>query len=534
MVPPIVQSPKPTEEQQTGNKTVSPVAAHIKKVIDRINALYHETIGKLMVGLDEIEVVSMQQRLQLISALKGTGLSAPTKFEKFFKDSVNVYSVEAAQAASRLRRAQRDGATFRVDRYLRDLQGVQSVEILPKGLTAADILNGKKFEVTNVPKTFQLRKPSFEQERDKRIRMSTDESARVAAQAKPVFYLMDVRERQVRRFLHLFDGATNNYNFRAAAQKAEKMHLVHPLVDIDDAAALQAVKDEFKTYCEAVGILDYELIPTSTLPDTAQQTRKNAKHSKRTFVLNECVVSGSWHSIESVASENWELVDDLPDNPVFCIINRFEPVNGAPSSFRRMQERLKAIKQYKKDFEYPEIYGVKTTAKKPVGPEDVEGVTFDAWSMGILRELTAPGTDLRDLLHLLHWEDIRSSRARKKFDYELKLGTIHPLTLLVSEADRNLKRISKMTPKIKGPIEKLEQLVGSIDSFYAEDKTYVPVYPTPADKAVAALYARYPLAESLNFRIMDIGSQYGEIDAWVDYIKMMDELHQCREKQNNE
>lgn len=94
-------------------------------------------------------------------------------------------------------------------------------------------------------------------------------------------------------------------------------------------------------------------------------------------------------------SDNWEVADRVPqDDDVFVILDKFEP----DASLDRSTDE--AIASFF-GLQLPEVYGYKTTEKKPVTHADVKGVHYDAWKEKFLKGL--PADKVADLVQRYHW-----------------------------------------------------------------------------------------------------------------------------------
>lgn len=303
-----------------------------------------------------------------------------------------------------------------------------------------------------------------------------------------------------------------------------------------------SVEDALKEFNEWAKKLDFEGITTGNLSNevytpNANGRTPNRKHSVRSFKLKADGV----YSNRGRQSDNWEIVDREPeDTDVFVILSHFKR-NGSESFIddiaadRKLAELL--------GMAYPNIYGYKTTERKPVKSADCTGTEWGEWRKGYWRNAVT-STHLR-LISQYHWSRVIRT-GWKSLDYfdapkdngpdllafiEKALGKDHEITKLVLNHLEGRKAVERgrmfhwdhralqkaPTPKERQEANKLTEKWGVVASLTSRlsDSRRRPA----AQVALDAVYDKYPL-----LRVMGDLSNFRNDDGklWLDYIKMID------------
>jgi len=276
-----------------------------------------------------------------------------------------------------------------------------------------------------------------------------------------------------------------------------------------------------------------EVVDISTMPFSDWKASKgrttNKKHQVRSFRL---VGTSSYGS----RSENWEIVDREPtDEDVYVIISRFEAVNF--SDFYRaysQDKRLAAVL----GIEMPEVYGYKTTEKKPLTDKDCQGTPYNEWRDDYFkgRMTTAMRCYLAhhqwaNVLEVSEWahsyrfpllgktKDERAASVQAHL--EKLLGDEHPIVDLFAKHVSGFRAMQKVDANIR-------EVMPEIIRRFGDNKG------SPASKALKALNKLYPLF-SRHADISDLWeaddryadkATFNKADEWVQYIKMMDEARE--------
>jgi len=225
-------------------------------------------------------------------------------------------------------------------------------------------------------------------------------------------------------------------------------------------------------------------------------------------------------------SRNWETVKRVPeDTDVFVVLSHFQPVSGTGGQnflLDVQKDRLLA-KSFGVDF--PEIYGVKTTQKKPVKAKDCKGKTYAEWRVAYFSEVMS--AEVRGELRTLAWGSLfqnipydykRNYDSKTNFDRQMpvmiatlteKLGAKHPVVRYFAKYREAHKGVLAMAGGRKSALQSLQRIVGSRNR--------------PAPKlALERLLATYPM---LGLRVTsdnDMWAFMTHTDLITDYILRTD------------
>jgi len=116
----------------------------------------------------------------------------------------------------------------------------------------------------------------------------------------------------------------------------------------------------------------------------------NAKHKQHTFTMVNRYTNGT-------LSKNWEKAEPPQDDHCYFIINRFQ-VDGCTSFYQTVVNDMALARAF--DLPFPEVYGYKTTDKRPIEHKDIEkGTPYMKWRKQFFAELMTPQCkqQIRDL-----------------------------------------------------------------------------------------------------------------------------------------
>lgn len=279
-------------------------------------------------------------------------------------------------------------------------------------------------------------------------------------------------------------------------------------------SSLEDAEKELYTFLRKAGISG---IPVARLSEVDVQPPKgrsydsnpNPKHKSTRFLLDPTKMESTQRSA------CWTLTAQEPsEEDVFVILHRFEPVNSR-SMERMAKDREILLKLFKKDF--PPIYGVKTTAKKPVTPEDVEGTEYTVWLKQTMGQILEERPEVVDVLKNLEWHNLygtlfpyHSGERALEFVSE-NMGEDHFLTQFFGEVLRG--RVA-FKPNVPYYIlwSELGVLLKGMD--LVKDESHSPL------KEIAL---RYPLYNHLNHNRFDaLQPQRSSALLWFDYFRMVD------------
>jgi len=300
------------------------------------------------------------------------------------------------------------------------------------------------------------------------------------------------------------------------------------VVNPNPGESMQAVRDFLAKLLKKAGMVGIEVVDISTLPYSVVQANNgrtpNKKHRVRSFRLVGTSTYGS-------RSRNWEIVDREPtDDDVFVIISRFEAVDFG--DFYRAYEQDKYLADAL-GLEMPEVYGYKTTSKKPVTDKDCDGMNYRVWRdkffEGKMTPLLWRYMSYNEWANLLRtswtsgyhnpWKGkTQAAKAEAVKEHLVKLlGEDHPIVKLFERHLRGIKTMNKCPRKIRDIMGTLRQRFGG------------PKHPT-AGPALKRIRDRYPLftRHASVEALWEPDSRYAdkptwvEANEWAEYIKMVD------------
>jgi hypothetical protein len=240
---------------------------------------------------------------------------------------------------------------------------------------------------------------------------------------------------------------------------------------------------------------------------------QNIKHRVKSFRLL-CAPS----TLYTMTSSDWDIVDREPsDDDVFLIISRFQAHRY--SGFQAHYTQDKKLATWL-GLEMPEIYGYKTTSKKPLTKADCKGTHYSEWRKTFFADKLT--RFWREMSGRILWRDALDSQdfslrphlwRKEKGGVDLhkilqdELGDKHPLTRMFSlwiTAHEKTKRLRRK------------------DIFALKHWRELTPLPkgrrTAPQKALEDFYRDYPL-----FKVSDLRVLKGEDTlAWLEYVKLID------------
>jgi hypothetical protein len=163
---------------------------------------------------------------------------------------------------------------------------------------------------------------------------------------------------------------------------------------------------------------------------------KSKKHTSKYFKLKD-----SWSTRGRALSDRWDIVDlEVDPKNVFVIINRFEAAHGDWNNIQLYQRIQEDRKIWEKLFKapFPDILGLKTTLKKPIRPEDVEGTFYLDWFAAEVEKQVDANPWLMKKLNEHSWRACPNGSCREK-DLELLAKELGPYHLVVHTLFRQLE-----------------------------------------------------------------------------------------------
>jgi hypothetical protein len=176
----------------------------------------------------------------------------------------------------------------------------------------------------------------------------------------------------------------------------------------------------------------------------------NPKHQVSTFKLTDTrrpnLTRTGNGNVQWKQSDNWTVEDRQPTpDDVFVIISQFETEsidNGTYFDiYPERQKDSKIAKAY--GLTLPEIYGYKTTNKKPVKIKDIVGIHYLEWRKKFHASLPADKT--KELIQHVYWHRAATQLANGPYNsvrlskknvesIQANLGETHPIAIYVSKA----------------------------------------------------------------------------------------------------
>lgn len=236
------------------------------------------------------------------------------------------------------------------------------------------------------------------------------------------------------------------------------------------------------------------------------------RHSVHSFKLAAAHVSAHRGKL----SENWEIEKRVPeDTDVFVILAHFK-VNDSSNFYTQVSEDRALARAL--DIPFPEVYGYKTTAKRPKTAADCTGTVYATWRVGFFRR-SLNSTMMRQISDY-HWASLfnsgysYNSKTQKYWSLGLllglcrdKLGMKHPISKLMSSHQQGQKAHAKLPRKRQNAVETLARVCKT---------SRRPTAQVALDKATAL----YPLLPGTHNDFKVLASEDGSM--WLEYLLMAD------------
>jgi hypothetical protein len=261
---------------------------------------------------------------------------------------------------------------------------------------------------------------------------------------------------------------------------------------------------------EKAGLKGVTIQLLSTIPWTAPYRKPpkqtNPKHKVSQFKL----VPNAAH--KSPWSNCWTAVKRIPEKTdVFVIVRNFKALEyrnffAEYAEDRNMMGHFGGI--------MPEVYGYKSTEKKPVDPGKLEGTLYEVWRKGLALRLATP--ELLDMIDATHWAHLSNDNYvampgnNDLMKLSVTLGDSHPIIETLQRQSQIAKTLNAVSSSKK---EALSSLAHQIDRRFSQ---------SAAKRAVDAIYQTYPLLELTKITSL---WDYRNHSKWTDYVKMVDRLN---------
>ena len=235
-----------------------------------------------------------------------------------------------------------------------------------------------------------------------------------------------------------------------------------------------------------------------------QKTASTHKPKHVTFRMLNC-------DMQLSRSARWEFVENREPqaDDIFIVLERFD------SKYPRFYENLRADQSIFEALgkKFPEVYGYKSTEKKPIKDEDVVGVEYHTWRKNLNDTLFV---EFKDEIEERMWTRVfqYTDRAAAK-NLNVTLGPTHMITLAL---ERHFEAVGTLRKKTNISFcVAIDTVINRTDEEDPKRKALEPL--TIVDKFAK----RYPL---LYTHYQNITHLWGEHAAeWVKYIQMVDTLY---------
>jgi hypothetical protein len=283
---------------------------------------------------------------------------------------------------------------------------------------------------------------------------------------------------------------------------------------------LRTVLDAALTASGLAGVR-IELLSTMywTAPVVPVKKKSNPKHRARMFRLD-----GFDYGHGTKFSDNWEAVTRVPTkDDVFVTIENFR-AHGYGDFFRHRAEDQLLAKSF--GGTVPDIYGYKSTEKKPVDEALIEGTHYREWRKTFIETLRTPANlALVDLLWRAHPKVEPHSNLNMPTPKQLgwlatKLGSRHPIVLFCEGTRQAEAELEALTTSS----QVLHTLAARLGITYEKSTTA---------HAMQALKECYPLLRRVSFRALwnepwMRDSEGDEREDWVEYVLLHDERNRIK------
>jgi len=261
-------------------------------------------------------------------------------------------------------------------------------------------------------------------------------------------------------------------------------------------------------------------------PEPSSGVVDNPKHQQRYFVLKDRL------HFTTPYSKNWDIVEREPsDEDVFVILSRFDEKdppheshhwrwNRSPSEFYNFLRDTRDLWK-RLGIDFPPVYGVKHTMKKPAHAEDTPGTPFRVWREEQLAEVVKT-PKFRKLISALFWSQIFDR------DYNVPRGKKNRqavITFLREHLDGR-HRLCRLMVRFDAAHDVITDMKGDeldlVKKMSEHSSKRAPIRIQPAE-ALERVYQRYPLLATHNggpgFEVFHHSERRA---LWLDYINLVD------------
>lgn len=290
----------------------------------------------------------------------------------------------------------------------------------------------------------------------------------------------------------------------------EHAYVVKPLA----RQKLEDIRAELDKVLEQYGLTGVPIANLSSLPWTqpwrgGRDGKKNVKHRVSSFRL---IPEGHFYRPYSNAWEP-EAEREASEDDVYVILENFQVVGARYDFYSSYRRAVKVAKTF--GIAVPEVYGYKTTAKKPVAT--APGKHFNEWYQEFLGKLDR--NLAKDLVEAQEWSEAC------RYNYEIDDKMVAKVTEKLG-AGSMVARFAIKVVEAKKTIEQAgfnEDLIN-----FLRTEVLKKTRREAPEASKKAILATYPL---LTTRYGDMGELWGnDSDKWLDYVKLVDDTNNAKKE----
>jgi len=285
-------------------------------------------------------------------------------------------------------------------------------------------------------------------------------------------------------------------------------YVVRPLV----GKTLDEAVESLNVALKASGMDGITIIELSTQPYTPPYKKpkkvNNPKHKVSTFKLIPK------HAYGNPYSEHWSSESRVPTKDDIFVITKNFRVDSSRDFFKNYIDDRAICEAF--GYTMPEIYGYKTTLKKPVDPLSLEGTSYFDWRRTFVQNVISAKPELLGLIAELHWSTLASdgyasTPSRSKLDnLQKELGAKHPIIALYRRHEAGKVAIDRII-KHKDALANLAT------------RSMNPAKTSEAKLVQDKLALAYPLLFMRTVGASSLWSGYNDSE-WLAYVQLVDDV----------
>ncbi len=261
------------------------------------------------------------------------------------------------------------------------------------------------------------------------------------------------------------------------------------------------------TVLDVAGLTGITIVQLSTLSFTQTYVKPkkavNVKHRCKMFKFLPD------KSSRSVPSDDWAIETRVAlTTDVFVIIDGFKAYGSFVGNCKEDKLLAEAC-----GVQFPEVYGYKSTEKKPVDPTTIVGIEYRVWRETFLKSLLMPSV-LAEIARKFSADPFNIGGYRATPDTEMMrriipvLGQNHPLIELATRSTK------------KGAIELTDGQVATLARVAGITKE-----SSPARQEAEVLEKKYPLLTAYGIGELWYRYSSGKMEHWCEYILLVDKVN---------